>query len=152
MKKMMKKNVIAAALSVALMGGSFGSFCHAAEPTSYTDYVDMDVCYTGAIIDCRGLGLSTAMSPVIEDTTGQKIYGDKDLNPDVVIKKGMASYAHSFDDAAVARAGKNPIILKAVGVTNHGMYPVVEETDGELLHYSTIRNNYFKNAAVVFIR
>ena len=144
----MKKNIVAAALSLSLLG-AIGT---AGAAPAYTDCVEMDVCYTGAIIDCRGLGLSTAMSPVIEDTAGHKLYGHKNLDCDEVIQKGMAGYATSFDDAAVARAGNNPIVLKAVGVTNHGMYPVIDQADATLLKYSTTRNNYFRKAAVVFIR
>lgn len=148
----MKKNIIAAMLSISVLGSAFG-FCKAAEPSNYTDYVDMDVCYTGAIIDCRGLGLSTAMSPVIEDTAGRKLYGHKNLDYDAVVTFGMAGYAKGFDDKeALSRAGSNPIILKAVGVTNHGMYPVVDQADAQLLQYSTTKDNYFRKAAIVFVR
>lgn len=147
-----KKNIIAALLSLSILGTTIG-VCGATEPTEYTDTVDMDVCYTGAIIDCRGLGLSTAMSPVIEDTAGHKIYGTKNLDYDKIVTRGMAGYASSFsDEKALARAGSHPVVLKAVGVTNHCMYPVIDQADATLLLCSTAKNNYLRNAAVVFIR
>lgn len=148
----LKKNIITALLSLSILGASVG-LCGAEAQTVYTDTVDTDVCYTGAIIDCRGLGLASAMSPVIEDTQGNKLYGAKDLNYDYVVKAGMAGYAESLDDAkALARAGKHPIILKAVGLTNHNTYPVIDQADATLLKFSTLKNNYFSTASVVFIR
>ena len=38
--------------------------------------------YTGLVIDCRGLGLKTAMSPVVKNANGTKIYGHKNLDVD----------------------------------------------------------------------
>ena len=142
----MEKNIFTSAMSL------FERFvsCNA-RPTRYTAYVDMDICYTGAIIDCRGLGLSMSISPVIEDTAGHKLYGHKNLDCDKVIQKGMAGYATSFNDAAIARAGNNPIVLKAIGVNNHGITPVIDQADAALLKYSALHNDYFRDAAIVFI-
>ncbi len=143
------KKIVTALMSVSLFAASV---CGAEVPKYYTNTVDTSVCYTGVIIDCRGLGLDTAMSPVIQDVAGHKLYGHTNLNPDVVIRKGMASYAHGFTDSEVARAGSNPVVFKAVSVANHGTYPVIDEADAALLSYSTTKNNYLKNAAVVFVR
>ena len=150
------KTFIAAVFSVISLG-VFGT-AHAADVTSshtytYTNCVDMNVCYTGAIIDCRGLNLSTAMSPVLEDTMGNKVYGDKYIDPDMVTKKGMVGYATCFTDSeALARAGSNPIILRAIAIGHNNANPVIDQADATLVKYSIITNNYFRNAAVVFVR
>ena len=126
----LKKNIIAAVLSMATLFGGASALCSSSP--EYTDCVDMNVCYTGAIIDCRGLGLCTAMSPVVEDTAGHKIYGGKDIDVDLAVEKGMAGYASGFSDVkAISRAGSNPVVLKAIGVTNHGAYPVIDQADGD---------------------
>ena len=59
--------------------------------------------YTGLIVDCRGLNLNPAMSPVIKNTSGTKIYGYKNLDSKKVIHNGMAGYAR--DVSGAGRAG-----------------------------------------------
>ena len=80
----MKKNIIAAAVAAALISvGSFGqseaavqNIALASEGQSYSsssDYVSNyapSVSYTGLVVDCRGLALQRAMSPVVKSTTG----------------------------------------------------------------------------------
>ena len=146
------KKIIAAVFSV-LSFGMFGtSNVASADQLYYTNTVDMHIRYTGAIIDCRGLNLSTAMSPVIEDSVGNKIYGNMYIDPDMVSSRGMVGYASSFSDAAaLARVGDNPIILKANEVRNH-VNPVIDMADAVLMQYSIKANNYFREAAVVFVR
>ena len=72
MKNFMNKKVIVAVLMVMSI---FSAVCSASPIVEYTNYVDSRVWYTGAIIDCRGLGLRTAMSPVIVNDKGEKLYG-----------------------------------------------------------------------------
>ena len=144
----MNKKVIVAVLMVMSI---FSAVCSASPIVEYTNYVDSRVWYTGAIIDCRGLGLRTAMSPVIVNDKGEKLYGYENINVDTVSHKGMAGYVHSFNDPAIARAGSNPVVFKAIGTTNHGMYPVLERVDGILLKVSNNNNHYFNKASVVFV-
>ena len=146
----MNKNIFAAALFSLSLFTPF-NLCKAA-PVQYTNYIDMDEHYTGVIIDCRGLGLETAMSPVIEDLRGRKLYGHKNLNPQIIATRGMAGYAIGFKDTAIARAGRNPIILRAVRVNHNNTYPVIDEADAVLLHYSNVKHNYLNEGAVVFVR
>ena len=47
--------------------------------------------YTGLIVDCSGLGLKPAMSPVIKNGLGQPIYGYKNLDYDKVVARGQQS-------------------------------------------------------------
>lgn len=120
----------------------------------YTTEVDQRNLYTGAIIDCRGLGLTTAKSPIIEDAVGRHIFGSRFLNYDEIIADGMVGYANGFGDReALSRAGSNPIILKAIGVRNNGMNPVIDQADGSLLIASGLPVHSLDHAAnVVFVR
>ena len=146
----MKKIFTAALLSLSLLAPF--NFCGAAAAVDYTNFVDMEIYYTGVIIDCRALGLEPTMSPVIEDTRGRKLYGHKNLNSKVLVERGMAGYAVGFNDAALARAGRNPIVLRAIRVNHNGAYPVIDEADAVLLHYSNTKHNYLNEGAVVFVR
>ena len=106
--------------------------------------------YTGIIVDCTGLGLRTAMSPVIKTTAGEKIYGYKNLDSKKVIKNGMAGYANGYD-GNVSRAGSNPLVVKAVGV-DHYFNPVVNVADAKIILEENGYTHFLDNCAVVFIR
>lgn len=105
--------------------------------------------YTGVIIDCTGLGLRTAMSPVIKAENGQPIYGYKNLDVDKVVQSGMASYAHS--DAEATRAGANPLRLRAVSV-DRSANPVLSAGDANRLLLENSASGFLDATNVVFIR
>ena len=105
--------------------------------------------YTGVIIDCTGLGLRPAMSPIIKAENGQPIYGYKNLDVDKVVASGMASYAHS--DAEATRAGTNPLRLRAVSV-DHNANPVLSASDANRLLLENSASGFLDATNVVFIR
>ena len=105
--------------------------------------------YTGVIIDCTGLGLRPAMSPVIKAENGQPIYGYKNLDVDKVVQSGMASYAHS--DAEATRAGANPLRLRAVSV-DRSANPVLSAGDANRLLLENSASGFLDATNVVFLR
>lgn len=119
-------------------------------PTTSTITNRQSGTYTGVIVDCTGLGLRTAMSPVIKTTAGEPIYGYKNLDSKKVIKNGMAGYASSYS-GNVSRAGSNPLIIKAVGV-DHYFNPVVNVADAKIILEENGYTHFLDNCAVVFIR
>lgn len=106
--------------------------------------------YTGIVIDCRGLGLSPAMSPVIKNASGQPIYGYKNLDYDYVISNGMAGYTKDIN--TYPRAGANPLIIKAIGLDNHNTYPVVSDEDANRILLENTATGFLNRCAVVFVR
>ena len=109
--------------------------------------------YTGLIVDCRGLGLTKAMSPVIKDDSNQPIYGYKNLNYDDVVAQGMASYTTSTTDG-VSRAGSNPLIIKAVKVEGYSSKcnPVVSAADASKILSANQTGHFLDKCAVVFVK
>ena len=105
--------------------------------------------YTGVIIDCRGLELRRAMSPVILDESGKIIYGDKDLDCDKITEIGMASYSTSMNDAT--RAGLNPLIVKAVKLNNFNSNPVLSTADAQKILITNQVSGYLQELNVVFL-
>ncbi len=105
--------------------------------------------YTGLIIDCRGLGLNPVMSPVIKNSKGVKLYGHENLNYDLVIRDGMASYANSQSQAS--RAGSKPLILKAERLDDHNANPVVSVNDGNKILIENGSSGFLNKTAVVFL-
>ena len=105
--------------------------------------------YTGVIIDCTGLGLRPVMSPVIKAANGRPIYGYKNLDSDKIIQNGMASYARSEADAA--RAGTNPLRLRAVSVDGNAN-PVLSANDANRLLLENSVSGFLDATNVVFLR
>ena len=112
-----------------------------------------DSSYTGLILDCRGLGLTKAMSPVIKDDSGQPIYGYKNLDYDKVISAGMASYTTSVTEN-VSRAGSNPLVIKAVSVEGYASKcnPVVSANDASKILSANMTSHFLDKCSVVFVK
>jgi len=110
--------------------------------------------YTGLVVDCSGMGLESVMSPVVKNNNNQPIYGYKNLDIDKVIDMGMASYATSANDATSrARAGNNPLVVKAVKVD--GIIkgnPVVSVADADKILIANQSDQFLDNCAVVFVK
>ena len=119
-------------------------------PTTSTITNRQSGTHTGIIIDCTGLGLRSAMSPVIKTTAGEPIYGYKNLDSKKVIKNGMAGYSNGYG-GNISRAGSNPLIVKAVGV-DHYFNPVVNVADAKIILEENGYTHFLDNCAVVFIR
>ena len=110
--------------------------------------------YTGLVIDCRGVGtLNPVMSPVIKNANGQAIYGHMNLDYDKIILNGMASYASdAYDQIARARAGNNPLVIKAKSLTDLSANPVVSVADADRILAANQQDRFLDDCAVVFVR
>ena len=105
--------------------------------------------YTGLIIDCRGLGLKTAMSPVIRNVNGSKIYGHKNLDVDKIISIGMVDYIDDTNNAA--RAGSKPLIVKAIALENFNSTPIISIIDSNKILIENHATKFLKDLKVVFL-
>ena len=110
--------------------------------------------YTGLVIDCRGLGkLNFVMSPVIKNTDGQAIYGHQNLDYDKIIVNGMASYADDvYDEISRSRAGSNPLVIKAVGLSDLDANPVVSVVDADKILATNQYDRFLERCSVVFVK
>ena len=106
--------------------------------------------YTGLIVDCRGMQLHPAMSPVIRDAGGAPIYGYRNLDSAKVIANGMAAYASSEDMAA--RAGSHPLLVRAVRLDNHNANPGLSVEDANRVLVENRASGFLDHCAVVFLR
>lgn len=105
--------------------------------------------YTGLIVDCRGLGLQTAMSPVIKNVNGTKIYGHKNLDVNKINAMGMVDYIN--DTKKTTRAGENPLIVKAIALDGFNSNPVVSIVDSNRILIENHVTNFLKDLKVVFL-
>ena len=113
-------------------------------------YAEATGTYTGLVVDCRGLGLNPAMSPVIRDEQGTPIYGYHNLDCDFVVREGMASYA--YDIATTRRARTNPLVIRAIALDQHNVNPVVSIKDASRILAENRATHFLDRAAVVFLR
>ena len=110
--------------------------------------------YTGVIIDCSGTGktLNHVMSPVIKNDKGVAVYGHQNLDYDMVIQVGMASYVtKNASDSDKARAGSNPLIIKAVTLEGLDANPVISVADADKMLIANQSDRFLDKCAVVFI-
>ncbi|MBO6304965.1 MAG: hypothetical protein J6M62_07820 [Selenomonadaceae bacterium] len=107
--------------------------------------------FTGLIVDCRGLDLNPVMSPVIRNAQNEPIYGYKNLDYDKVVSVGMAGYAKNLNENT-ERAGKNPLVVKAIRVENNNSYPVISTEDANKVLVENSASHFLDNCAVVFVR
>jgi len=105
--------------------------------------------YTGVIVDCSGLELQPVMSPTIKNEDGETIYGDKNLDYDKVIELGMASY--SDGSYGLERAGDNPIVVKAVELSNFHSNPVLSVEDSNRVLLENQSTKFLDKLNVVFL-
>ena len=106
--------------------------------------------YTGLIVDCRGLGLNPVMSPVIKNEKGIPIYGHENLNYDLVVKDGMVAYSRDVNGAS--RAGAHPLVMKAVGLTDHNANPVLSVADANRVLIENGASGFLNRTSVVLLR
>ena len=106
--------------------------------------------YTGIIIDCRGLDLQSVMSPVVKNENKETIYGDKNLDYDKIIEMGMAAYSDGVTN--LDRAGKNPIVVKAVALDNFNSNPVLSVADSNRVLLENKSAKFLDNMNVVFLQ
>lgn len=134
------------------------------QPTSTSIKVDVELNtavggatggkYTGLVVDCSGMGLEAVMSPVIKNNNNTQIYGYRNLDIDIVIEKGMASYSTSKDNSITRnRAGNNPLVVKAVKVEGRIKgNPVLSVADSDKVLIANQSDMFLDNCAVVFIK
>ena len=109
--------------------------------------------YTGLIVDCSGMDVNCVMSPVIKNSNGQAIYGHQNLDYDKIIVNGMASYADAANDQiSLNRAGNNPLIVKAVRLSDLNANPVVSVADADKILAANSHDKFLDNSAVVFVK
>lgn len=114
--------------------------------------------YTGVIVDATGLGLEGTFSPVIYDVNGRAIYGMRNIDKEFAISQGMVEYSSDLQAASAnSRAGRNPLVVKAVSVRGGGnsvnpVNVVVSVEDGDKILYANEKSGMLENKAVVFVK
>ncbi len=109
---------------------------------------------TGVIIDARGMDIDRSMSPKIRHDDGAEVWGTVNADPDYVIEHGIVVYATSMGQAQNdARAGSNPLILRASGRAGGRFHTdaVISDNDAERLTELNDQYHFLDKYRVVFL-
>jgi hypothetical protein len=111
---------------------------------------------TGLIVDCRGQHLFRSMSPKLVDSLGKELWGTLKVTPEVVLKEGIVNYCTTLEDAAKSdRAGKNPLVITAMGKTGPAAAfpcnPVLSKLDSERLIAENKAHDFLGKLKVCFV-
>ncbi|MBR2215376.1 MAG: LPP20 family lipoprotein [Selenomonadaceae bacterium] len=144
------------------------------EPTTEEGSEAVEGDYTGLIIDCSDVtedtagsvipvafykvlplsvpgvgGLNPVMTPTVRSTSQQAIYGYSNLDHSKVVEKGMVGYATDKKDTA--RAGKKPLVVKAVKMEDDNSTPVVSEKDANKILRENKSSHFMDDGAVIML-
>jgi len=111
--------------------------------------------YTGCIIDASGYKLERCMSPRIRKQDGSEVWGTVHVSPDMVLDRGIVSYATSLAGAkSNPRAGSRPLILRATGRAGGRFFsdPVLSDDDASLLLAEDAKSGFLDKFNVVFVK
>ncbi len=106
-----------------------------------------------SIIDASDYHVTPSMSPKICGADGGKVWPCLPfIDPDYVISYGIVVYAHSLDEAkSHKRAGKNPLVIRAMGRGKSADDPVVCDTDALAILAANKRNQCVDKFKVIYI-
>lgn len=113
-----------------------------------------DTRITGVIIDTRGMSIDRSMCPKIRREDGSEVWGTVSVDPDYVIEHGIVVYANTLNQAQNdARAGGNPLILRAVGRARERFATdaVISDDDADRLTELNDKYHFLDKFRVVFL-
>lgn len=108
--------------------------------------------HTGMVIDARGLGMRSCMSPVILDTSGRQIYPDPNHLPtvDYIQEYGIADFVKMEQQSQ--RAGDNPLYVRPLRVQGAAKDTVIISTsDAARVLEAERQSGFLKRWRVVFL-
>lgn len=111
---------------------------------------NFDKIYTGLVVDCRGLNLNVAISPVLKSASGEKIYSYENISRQTAVDKGIVEYSDKLD-SGLQRTGNNPLMIKAIKISNE-CDAVVSEEDANKILIANQTSKFLNNCSVVFVR
>lgn len=111
--------------------------------------------YTSVIFDTTGYQLDRCMSPKIRRIDGSEVWGTMKVDQNILIERGIASYATSMDSALDnSRCGKNPLVIRAIGRAG-GRFnsdPVISDEDAQVLLSENKKSGFLDKLNVIIIK
>ena len=90
------------------------------------------------------------MAPGIYSENQSVVYGLQHVSHEQVISRGYVGYSNGMSN--VSRAGSNPLIVKATGLRDHAIRPVISDADAMTVLSENKATGFLNNGNVVFMR
>ncbi|WP_309721874.1 hypothetical protein [Armatimonas sp.] len=112
-----------------------------------------DANYTGVVIDCTGMGLTSSPCPKLYDEEGIEVYGTITVTLEYLFDYGVVAYPRSLEAAINhARIGRKPMIIKALRLDKETRSePVISQEDAKRLREANAKDHFLERCAVVFV-
>ena len=109
--------------------------------------------FTGLIIDATGFDARPAMFPKIITSGGRIIYGTGEIDKKFLIQWGLMGYQSVISSAKnLARVGKNPLVIKAIGISGKSKADfVISDKDASRILAVVVNNDFLKECRVVVV-
>ena len=109
--------------------------------------------YTGLIVDARTLNFEPVLYPTIVSEQGREIYSSVFISREFAVQNGVCTYLCDMDQAlASARAGSNPLVVKALRKTRDKTGTIVMSmADAKTLDKATERHIFLKECRVIVV-
>ncbi|MCL5102546.1 MAG: hypothetical protein M1133_00330 [Armatimonadetes bacterium] len=111
--------------------------------------------YSSVIIDTTGYKLDRCMSPKIRRDDGSEVWGSVKADPDLVLERGVVSYATTLQDAKTSpRCGSNPLLIKAIGRAG-GRFnsdPVIGDEDAQIMLSENAKSGFLDKLNVIVVK
>ncbi len=111
--------------------------------------------YTGLVVDGSGFKLERAMAPKIVKGDESEVWGTVQVSREFVLDTGIVGYMPSLEMACnpdQSRAGKNPLVVRAIG--RHGSFranAVISDADAALVMAENQKTKFLDKFKVVFV-
>lgn len=110
--------------------------------------------YDGIVVDVSGLKFRPSLNNRLISLDGKIVYDPNMVNFDVLVMHSIAEYTTKVDKAISIlkhRGVSNPLVIKAVKVSDEDTSIVLSKEDILKLEESNKLTNYLKNAKVAFV-
>lgn len=106
---------------------------------------------TGLLVDARGLKVTPAVAPRLQDASGTRLYEASTLTEFAASQRAPAVYVHDpADPAAARRLGPEPLMVRAESVMA-GTDLVLEPADAERLRQAVATADFLAAGNVVIV-
>ncbi len=109
--------------------------------------------YTGLVVDARGLHARPAMSPKVQDESGQEVYGSAFVSREYAVQQGMSGYAKNVAAARTnQRVTDNPLLVKGLRGEGAGHSDIViSNADASVLRSASENLSFMKKCRVMIV-
>lgn len=109
--------------------------------------------FTGLVVDARGISVTPALIPVIQDENGQQIFGPAYASREFAVQHGMSGFYRNLKTAQQSsRVGDTPLTVKGLRTTMPARTTIIiSNTDAATIRSRSAHLDFLKQCRVVIV-